>query len=181
MGVSVIPASENLKNADADFNSRKRREYMLHDILETVTNEYDYIILDCQPNMFLLTENALVASDYYLVPLQAEYFAMEGLTQMLNGVSELKKLMRINVQLAGVFLTRYNPRKKLCRTVAETVRENLESKFFDTYIRENIVVSEAQAEGMPIFQYVLKNEIESTAAEDYVKLTDELLTKINHG
>jgi chromosome partitioning protein len=185
LGVDLIPAGANLKYADTEFSTRRMREFLLSGLLEPVTNDYDFILIDTQPNLNLLSENAIVASDYYLIPLQAEFFSMKGLEKMVNGVAELKRETRTGVKLAGAFLTRYNGRKKLCRDVAETIKDALGERFFSTYIRENVAISEAQSQGLPIFQYDLmregtgKKKETSNGATDYIALTEELLTKIN--
>jgi chromosome partitioning protein len=143
-----------------------------------VKDQFDYIFIDCPPNLGLVTINAIAASDYYLIPLQAEYFALRGLVKLVDTVEFIRSETRTSIQLAGVFLTRYNKQKTLSRDVAAVAKERLGDKMLDTFIRENIAIAESQAEGMSIYDYDRKNQRESNGAIDYQKLTDELLTRL---
>jgi chromosome partitioning protein len=178
-GMDLVPASRQLEKADSIFKEFAKRENLISRALKPVRDQYDYILFDCQPHLGLLTINALVASDYYIIPLQAECFALEGLSEMMSSVAASKEENEIDIRFGRVFLTRCIASKKLCKQVADTVQENLKEKVFSTCIHENIKVSGAQAHGVPIFQYIVGNDLQRVAAEDDLKLTEEILQKLN--
>lgn len=178
-GIDLVPASAKLGKADSIFKEFAKREELVNRALKKIKANYDYILFDCNPTLGIMTTNALVASDYYIIPLQAEYFALQGLTEMIKGVNVIKEDNEIEIEFGGVFLTRYISSKKHCKQVAETAQENLKDKLFNTFIHESIRVPEAQTHGMPLFHYLKKYEMESPAALDYVKLTEEIQNRFN--
>ncbi|MDO1450750.1 ParA family protein [Rhodocytophaga aerolata] len=177
-GIDIIPSSIDLSVADLELSSRTLRELILQNLLEPVKNKYDYILIDCPPNLGLLTINAIAASDYYLIPLQAEYFALRGLVKLIEAIDFIRSETRTNIQLAGVFLTRFNKQKTLSKDVADVAKEQLKGKLLKSFIRENIAIAESQAEGLSIFEYDKKFNKESNGAVDYRNLTTEILTLI---
>lgn len=176
--MDIISSTLDLSVADVEFSGRTMREFILKKLLAPIKDNYDIILIDCPPNLGLLTINAIVASDYYLIPLQAEFFALKGLTKLVDAVKMIKQETECNIELIGVFLTRYNPRKTLSRDVLTLVQENMGNKVFETYIRENIALSEAQSLGFPIAIYDKETDKQNNGTEDYQNLTKELLKKV---
>lgn len=173
--VDVVPSSIELVIADIEFNSRTMREFILRNILKPVRDQYDYILIDCPPHLAILSINAIVASDHYLIPLHADFFSLNGLMKLINAVENVKRDTDSDISLLGAFFTRYNTRKILSKSVYEEVCIRLKNKVFTTYIRENVTLSEAQTQGIDVFTYDLQLEKSSNAAIDYKALTEEIL------
>jgi chromosome partitioning protein len=179
-GLDIIPSTIDLAVADLELSSRTLRELILQGILAPIKNKYDFIFIDCAPNLGLTTINAIAASDYYLIPLQAEYFALRGLVKLINAVDFIREETRTHVQLAGVFLTRFNKQKTLSKDVAEIAKEQMNEKLMTHFIRENIAIAESQAEGVSIYDYDKKHNRQSNGATDYENLTNEMLNIFQH-
>ena len=176
--IDIVPSTLDLSVADAEFNTRTMREFMLKKILAPVKDDYDFILIDCPPNLALLTINAIVAADFYVIPLQAEFFALKGLAKLVNAVKMIKDETQSNIELAGIFLTRFNQRKTLSKDVLSFVQESMGDKIYECYVRENVAIAEAQSMGISIFDYDKQTEKVSNGAEDYRELTEEILKKI---
>jgi len=147
------------------------REYILKDLIEPLRASYDFIIIDSPPSLGLLTINAFTASDSILIPLQAQYLALQGLTKLIEVVDKIKRRLNKELEIGGVFITQYDKRKVLNRDVAETIKAHFKDEVFKTMIRDNIALAEAPANGLDIFRYSPK----SYGAEDYLSLSKEIL------
>ena len=149
------------------------REYRLKECLNDLQDKYDYIILDCPPSLGLLTLNALSASNSVLIPIQCEYFALEGLSQLLQTVRLVQRHLNKNLDIEGVLITMYDSRLNLCKQVEKEVREYFDGTTFKTMIRRNVRLSEAPSFGKPILLY----DANSTGSQDYLTLVQEIINR----
>ena len=172
-GLSVIGATLNLIGAEVEMVSLQQREYRLRQKLLPLREQYDYIILDCPPSLGFLTINALTAADSVLVPLQCEYYALEGLSQLLRTVMTIKKGLNPALKIAGILLTMYDARNNLSTQVEDEVRSHFKKAVFNTIIPRNVRLSEAPSHGMPILLY----DIQSKGAQSYLELAKELISR----
>lgn len=171
-GLSIIPSSIELIGAEIELVDRFEREYCLKKMLDPYRNMFDYIFIDCPPSMGLLTLNALVLADSVLVPLQCEYYALEGLSYLLNSIQKVRKNFNPKLGLFGVVLTMFDKRSGLCAQVASDVRMHLKHKVFNTVIPRNVKVSEAPSHGKPVLLY----DVHSPGSKAYMELAREILT-----
>ncbi|MBQ4587647.1 MAG: ParA family protein [Clostridia bacterium] len=171
----VLPSSIDLAGAEVELVSVKGREKRLQYALEKVRDSYDYIIIDCPPAIGLLTVNALAAADGVIIPIQSEYYALEGLSQLINTVKLVVKALNPSLVIEGVLLTMYDGRALISRQIAEEIRKYFGNKVFDTVIPRNIRVSEAPSHGLP----VMLHDKRCRGAVAYVNLVDEYLAKNN--
>jgi chromosome partitioning protein len=169
--LKLIGANPDLFGAEVEMFPIEDREYLLHRILRDIRDQYDYIFIDCPPSLGFLTLNALTASDAFLVPLQCEYFAMEGLTQLLNTVRLVKKTLNPSLYMFGVLLTMFDARNNLSYQVTEEVRQHFRGSVFRTVIPRNVTLSEASSFGKPIILY----DIRSKGAQSYLELAKEII------
>ncbi|HET9521984.1 MAG TPA: AAA family ATPase [Candidatus Limnocylindrales bacterium] len=176
-GLSLVPSSVELAGADVELAAVDQRERRLRRVLEAVRSDYDYILLDCPPSLGLLTVNALTAADAVLIPLQSEYYALEGLTQLIATVNLVRDHLNPQLEIAGVVLTMYDARTNLSADVAGEARRHLGAAVFNTIIPRNVRLSEAPSFGLPIALY----RPDSRGAESYAALTDELLRRDRDG
>ena len=171
--LDVLPSDSNLAGAEIELLDVVRKEYVLKKHLQKVRDQYDFIIIDCPPSLSLLTINALVAADTVLVPIQCEYYALEGLSQVLRTVSLVRKKMNPALELEGVVFTMYDARTNLSLQVVENVKNNLNERIYKTIIPRNVRLAEAPSHGMPINLYDSK----STGAESYRLLAAEVISR----
>ncbi len=172
--LDVCPSDNNLIGAEIELVSAYARESKLKTCLSEVMNDYEYIIIDCPPSLSLLTVNAFNAADSYVVPLQTEYFAMEGLSQLLNTVRLIKSSLNPKLELEGILLTMYDSRNNLSKLVAKDIKENFDkSDVFRTIIPRNVKLSECPSHGKPIIIY----DIASKGSEAYLNLAKEIIVK----
>jgi chromosome partitioning protein len=169
--LDVAPANQDLIGIEVEFVNLEDREKKLRDLLKSLDTAYDYIIIDCPPSLGFLTVNALVASDSVIIPLQCEYFAMEGLGYLLNTVKLVKARLNPSLSLGGILLTMFDTRNSLSHRVSEDVRRHLGEKVFDTIIPRNVRLSESPSHGLPIILY----DIKSRGAVSYMDLAREIL------
>ncbi len=172
--LDVVPATIQLAGAEVELVPAISREIRLKKAIDTLKDEYDYIIIDCPPSLGLLTLNALTASDSVLIPVQCEYYALEGLSQLLNTIRIVQKHLNADLQIEGVLLTMLDARTNLGIQVIEEVKKYFQNKVFDIIIPRNIRLSEAPSHGKPILLYDAK----SKGAEVYLELAKEV---ISHG
>ncbi len=170
----LIPAHIKLAGAEIELVGALSRETILKNQLEEIKNQFDYIIIDCPPSLGLLTINALTASDYAVIPVQCEYFALEGLGQLVNTINLIKKNLNPSLSIGGVIMTMFDTRTKLSKEVVDEVRRVFKSKVFETIVPRNIRLSEAPSHGKPIEVYAPK----SSGAKAYDNLTDEILKNL---
>ena len=174
--LSIIPATGDLSSADLDMISNEKRSHLLHDALRQPAMddfEWDYILIDCPPSLSLLTVNAMVASHSVLVPLQSEFFALEGLSQLMLTIREVRQTANPSLRIEGVFLTMYDSRNNLSQMVEKDARDNLGDLVFKTVIPRNVRVSEAPSFALPVTSY----DSTSKGAMAYRALAEELVNK----
>lgn len=173
--LEICPSNINLAGAEVELVSLMSREQRLRNQLDTIRDEYDYILIDCPPSLGLITLNALTAADSVLIPIQCEYFALEGLAQLSNTINLVKKHLNRKLELEGAILTMYDSRTNLSNSVVNEVKEYFKGNVFKTAIPRNVKLSEAPSYGMPINTYDAK----SSGAQAYYKLADELVERQN--
>ncbi len=173
----ISPANSDLASADIDLVANEKRSFLLHDALrqpEIDKFAFDVVLIDCPPSLSLLTVNALVAAHSVLVPLQSEFFALEGLSQLLLTIRDVRRSANPNLRIEGVVLTMYDGRNNLAQQVATDARDNLGELVFDTVIPRNVRVSEAPSHALPVLAY----DTASKGAEAYRALTAEIATRL---
>ncbi|WP_294149010.1 ParA family protein [uncultured Clostridium sp.] len=171
--LDVLPSDSNLSGAEIELLDIENKEFVLKNHLDRVKDDYDFIIIDCPPSLSLLTLNALVAADTVLVPIQCEYYALEGLSQVLRTINIVKRKMNSSLEMEGVVFTMYDARTNLSLEVVENVKSNLNEKIYKTIIPRNVRLAEAPSHGMPINIYDSK----STGAESYRLLAAEVISR----
>lgn len=170
----VLPADKNLAGAEIELVETERREYRLKSILEPLREKFDYIIIDCPPSLGLLTINGLTAADSLLVPIQCEYFALEGVTELFDTLARLRRGLNPQLAIEGLLLTMFDERTNLSSAVAQDLRDFYGSQVLKAVIPRNVRLAEAPSHGKPIILY----DIRSRGAEAYIELAKEIL---NHG
>ncbi len=170
--LSIIPSNQDLIGAEVEFVSFPNREKKLKNLLEAVDPSYEFLIIDCPPSLGFLTVNSLVAADYVLIPLQCEYYALEGLNLLLNTIKLVQARLNPSLSMAGILLTMFDTRNRLSHQVADEVKKYFSSKVFKTVIPRNVRLSESPSHGLPIILY----DINSRGAISYMELAKELLT-----
>lgn len=167
----VAPATINLAGAEIELVPKISRESKLDDALQYIKKDYDYIFIDCPPSLGLLTFNALTAATHVLIPIQCEFYALEGLSQLLNSIKLANQYLNRHLKIGGVILTMYDSRTNLSIDVADEVREYFPQKVFDTIIHRNVKLSEAPSHGKPIILY----DRSSRGAQLYIELAKEVI------
>jgi len=178
--VKLIPSHINLVGAEIELINKTKREFMLKKGLEKISNDYDYIIIDCAPSLGLITLNALTASDSVIIPIQCEYFALEGLGKLLNTIKSVQKTHNQLLDIEGLLLTMYDVRLRLSNQVVEEVKKHFGKMAFRTIIQRNIKLSEAPSYGEDIISY----DASSRGAKGYLSLANELIKRnkvLKHG
>lgn len=171
--LNVIPSSIALVGAEVELVSMMSRETKLKSALTHIDNDYEYVIIDCPPSLGLLTLNTLTAADSIIIPIQCEYYALEGLGQLMNTINLVKENLNPSLEIEGVLLTMYDGRLNLSRQVSDDVRKHFNEKVYKTVISRNVRLSEAPSFGKPIILY----DILSTGAENYMSFTKEVLAQ----
>lgn len=171
--LNLLPANINLVGAEIELVGAMSREFKLRQAIAPIVNDYDFIIIDCPPSLGLLTINTLTASDSVIIPIQCEYYALEGLSLLMNTIGLVQKHLNPKLEIQGVLLTMYDGRLTLSRQVAEDARKFFANKVYDTVINRNVRLSEAPSFGKPILLY----DVESSGAQNYLRLAKEVLAK----
>lgn len=171
--ISILPSNVNLAAAEIELIGVDKKEYILKNEIDWVKDRYDYIIIDCPPSLSLLTVNAMTTADSVLVPIQCEYYALEGLSQLIHTVNLVKKRLNPNLEMEGVVFTMYDSRTNLSAQVVENVKSHLNQKVYRTVIPRNIRLAEAPSYGQPINIYDPK----SAGAESYLALAEEVIDR----
>ena len=169
--VDIIPAHIDLVAIEIELVDKDNREFMLKEIIQDVKNDYDYILIDCAPSLGLITLNALVAADSVIIPIQCEYFALEGLGKLLNTIKSIQKIHNTNLDIEGLLLTMYDSRLRLSNQVVEEVRKHFQNMVFKTIIQRNVRLGEAPSYGESIIAY----DATSKGAVNYINLANEIL------
>lgn len=170
--LSIVPADRNLAGAEIELVDTQGREFKLKKFLDKIKNEFDYIIIDCPPSLGLLTVNALTAADSLLVPIQCEYYALEGVTELFDTLARLRRGLNPKLTIEGLLLTMYDERTNLSEAVARDLRDFYGSQVLNTVIPRNVRLAEAPSYGKPIILY----DIRSRGAESYIQLAKEILS-----
>ena len=170
-GLDLIPADKNLVGAGLELVDEERREYRLKDRIAPVRDQYQFILIDCPPSLDLLTLNGLLAADAVLVPIQCEFFALEGISELMDTIERIREGFDHPLEIAGILLTMYDDRTTLARQVAADLREFFKDEVFQTIIPRSIRLAEAPSFGKPILTY----DPRSRGAESYIKLAKEIL------
>jgi chromosome partitioning protein len=171
-GLDLLPSDKNLVGAAVELVSTERREYQLKGLLEQIKNNYSYVILDCPPALDLLTLNALTAADSVLVPIQCEYLALEGVSELLDTLMRIRRTLNPDLAIEGIVLTMYDERTTLSKQVASDLRSFFGAQVFQSVIPRNVRLAEAPSHGKPIHFY----DIHSKGAEAYINLAKEVIT-----
>lgn len=171
--LDIIAAHIDLVAIEIELVDRDQREYMLKTALAAIKNDYDYILIDCAPSLGLLTLNALTAADAVIIPIQCEYFALEGLGKLLNTIKSVQKVHNSNLDIEGLLLTMYDARLRLSNQVVEEVQKHFNDMVFQTIIQRNVRLSEAPSYGENIIKY----DATSKGAKNYLSLAKEIITK----
>ena len=172
--LNLLPANIDLVGAEIELVSIEEREYQMQKILEPLRNNYDYIIIDCAPSLGLLTLNALTASDSVIIPIQCEYFALEGLGKLLNTIKLTQQKFNLKLQIEGLLLTMYDTRLRLANQVVEEVKTHFQDMVFKTIIHRNVRLGESPSFG----ETIVIHDATSKGAINYLNLADELLQRI---
>jgi len=170
-GLDIVPSDKNLVAANLELAEVSERETQLREKLAAIRDRYDYILIDCPPALDLLTLNAMVAADSVLIPMQCEFFALEGVSQLLDTVERVKSSFDPNLKIEGVLLTMYDDRTNLTRQVEQDLREFFDRSVFDTVIPRSVRLAEAPSFGKPILAY----DVRSRGAESYIQLAKEIM------
>lgn len=173
--LSVTPSNSSLTGAEIELIYVERREWKLKDVIEPIVNEYDYIFIDSPPSLSLLTVNALTAADSVIIPVQCEYYAMEGLGQLKRTISLINQRLNPNLEIEGYLLTMFDSRNKICHVVANEVIDYFKDLVFQTRIPRNVRLAESPSHGKPVLLYDSK----SVGAESYIYLAQEIIAR--HG
>ena len=171
--LDVLPANVDLSAAEIELIGVEDKEYIVHNQVEKIRNDYDYIIIDCPPSLNTLTINAMTTADTVLVPIQCEYYALEGLSQLIHTIDLVKQRLNPILEIGGVVFTMYDARTNLSLQVVENVKDNLHQTIYKTIIPRNIRLAEAPSHGLPINLYDPK----SAGAESYMLLAEEVINK----
>jgi len=174
-GLDVLPTSIDLVGAEIELLNRPEREKTLRNLLSKIKNSYDFILIDCTPSLGLLTINALTAADSVIIPVQCEFFALEGISKLLNTIKIVQMKSNSDLEIEGFLLTMYDHRLKLGNQVVEEVRKHFDTMVFQTIIQRNVKLGEAPSFGMPVLLY----DAESKGAHSHLNLAKELLQKNN--
>lgn len=172
-GLDLVPSGLDLSGLEIELADKERREYCLRDALSQNTAEYDYVLIDCPPALGLLTINALVAAQAILVPLQCEFFALEGISHLIKTVDRVKRNFNQSLEIQGIVLTMFDKRNNLSDMVANDVRQHFGEKVYDTVIPRNIRVSEAPSHGRPVLVY----DMNCAGSQAYLHLASEVLRR----
>lgn len=171
----IAPSHILLSGADLDLNNVVGREGVLKDLLKKLESSYEYVLIDCSPSLNIVTVNALTAATHILVPIQAQYYAMEGMKQLFSTVDIIRRHLNADLKILGILITMYDGRTKLCRDVSSGIREYFKNKVFQTAINVNVKLGEAPSAGQPITVY----DPLSIGARDYQQLANEMLAVVS--
>ena len=171
--LKIVPANPNLTGAEVELIHFENREWKLKEAIDNIVGEYDYIFIDCPPSLSLLTVNALTAADSVLVPVQCEYYALEGLGQLKRTISLIRQRINPDLKVEGYLLTMFDSRNKICHVVADELKTYFNEEVFETIIYRNVRLAESPSHGKPILLY----DIKSIGAQTYISLAQEIIAR----
>ena len=172
-GLDIIPSHINLVGAEVEMLNMDNREHILKSILEPIRSEYDYILIDCSPSLGLITVNALTAADTVIIPVQCEYFALEGISKLLSTIKIIKSRLNTKLEIEGFLLTMYDSRLRLANQIYDEVKRHFQELVFKTVIQRNVKLSESPSHGLPVILY----DADSTGAKNHLALAKEIIHK----
>ncbi len=172
-GLDVLPSHIDLAGADIELLEQNNREYILKEVLRLVIDKYDYILIDCSPSLGLITVNSLVAADSVIIPVQCEYFALEGISKLLNTIKIVKTRLNHKLEIEGFLMTMYDSRTKLNNQIYEEVKNHFQDLVFQTVIQRNVKLGEAPSHGLPALLY----DADSRGAVNHLQLAEELIRR----
>ena len=172
-GLDIIPSHIDLVGAEIEMLNLPNREKVLTEILAPMKGEYDYILIDCSPSLGLITVNALTAADSVIIPVQCEYFALEGISKLLNTIKIIKSKLNPSLEIEGFLLTMYDSRLRLANQIYDEVKKHFQELVFKTVIQRNVKLSEAPSHGLPVILY----DTDSTGAKNHLALAKEIIEK----
>lgn len=173
--ITLLPGTPDLTVAEVELVQMKQREYRLRDALKPIIDDYDFVIIDCPPSLNTLTVNALVAADGVIIPMQCEYYALEGLTALMNTIEEIASSANPRLKITGLVRTMFDPRSNLARDVSDQLQSFFKDKLYSTSIPRNIRLAEAPSHGLPVLSY----DKNSRGALAYLALASEVLRKVS--
>ncbi len=172
-GLDIIPSHIDLVGAEIEMLNLPNREKVLSQLLAPMKNEYDFILIDCSPSLGLITVNALTAADSVIIPVQCEYFALEGISKLLNTIKIIKSKLNPSLEIEGFLLTMYDSRLRLANQIYDEVKKHFQELVFNTVIQRNVKLSEAPSHGVPVILY----DTDSTGAKNHLALAKEIIEK----
>ena len=172
-GFDVVPSHINLVGAEVEMLNLKKREFILKELLTPIQDEYDYILIDCSPSLGLITVNSLTAADSVIIPVQCEYFALEGISKLLNTIKIIKKKLNPALEIEGFLLTMYDSRLRLANQIYDEVKRHFQELVFKTVIQRNVKLSEAPSHGLPAILY----DADSTGSKNHMALAKEIIQR----
>lgn len=171
--LDIIPSHIDLVGAEIEMLNRKNRERILLNLLQPIVGDYDYILIDCSPSLGLITVNALTAADSVIIPVQCEYFALEGISKLLNTIKIIKAKLNPHLEIEGFLLTMYDSRLRLANQIYDEVKRHFRELVFRTVIQRNVKLSEAPSHGLPVLHY----DVDSAGARNHLALAQEIIEK----
>ncbi|MBP5258575.1 MAG: ParA family protein [Prevotella sp.] len=171
--LDILPSHIDLVGAEIEMLNLKNRERVISDVLAPIADEYDYILIDCSPSLGLITVNSLTAADSVIIPVQCEYFALEGISKLLNTIKIIKGKLNPRLEIEGFLLTMYDSRLRLANQIYDEVKRHFQELVFKTVIQRNVKLSEAPSHGLPVILY----DADSTGSKNYLALAKEILNK----
>ena len=172
-GLDIIPSHIDLVGAEIEMLNLKNRERVIKNMLDKIRDEYDYILIDCSPSLGLITVNALTAADSVIIPVQCEYFALEGITKLLNTIKIIKSKLNPSLEIEGFLLTMYDSRLRLANQIYDEVKRHFQELVFKTVIQRNVKLSESPSHGLPVILY----DADSAGSKNYLALAKEIMNK----
>ena len=172
-GLDIIPSHINLVGAEIEMLNLDNRENIIKQVLAPIRDDYDYILIDCAPSLGLITVNSLTAADSVIIPVQCEYFALEGISKLLNTIKILKSRLNPKLEIEGFLLTMYDSRLRLARQIYDEVKRHFQELVFKTVIQRNVKLSESPSHGLPVILY----DADSTGAKNHLALAKEIINK----
>ena len=172
-GLDIIPSHINLVGAEIEMLNLPNRENVIKNMLATIRDEYDFILIDCSPSLGLITVNALTAADSVVIPVQCEYFALEGISKLLNTIKIIKSRLNPQLEIEGFLLTMYDSRLRLANQIYDEVKRHLQELVFKTVIQRNVKLSESPSHGLPVILY----DADSTGSKNHLALAKEIINK----
>lgn len=174
-GLDIIPSHIDLVGAEIEMINLQNRETVIKNMLDSIKDEYDYILIDCSPSLGLITVNSLTAADSVIIPVQCEYFALEGISKLLNTIKIVKSKLNPRLEIEGFLLTMFDSRLKLANQIYDEVKRHFQELVFKTVIQRNVKLSESQSHGIPVILY----EADSTGSKNHLRLAKEIISRNN--